>query len=200
MLQNPQQPPPCFGKSWDGKAPECKGGRDEGYINPRNKTNVRDQCRWYTSCASRTAATNIGPQHQTPPLIPVNRLAQPLPVPVPVQQGPGQPVQIRAAPQPTYAPQYYHPQQPAPVPQQSGYLVHPHQAYYGPSYVPMPVPQPGLQVHGYLSVPEPVDDRIHWIKRLFHELLRAMLKSAFHQGAHWFDHRTITRPPAPPPP
>jgi len=55
-----------------------------------------------------------------------------------------------------------------------------------------------MEMHGYLTVPEPVDDDVPWLTRLFHEASRAMAKSAFHQGSHFFDHNTINRPKPPP--
>lgn len=209
MTQPSQQPPPpCFGHSWSSSAVECRGGKDEAYLNPRNNTNVRDQCRWYANCASRTSA-NSQAVRPPAPLIPTHRLAHPYPAPpppvAPVQAGPGQPVRIQP-PQPWYPPQQQYPQYqqqvPAPVPQQQhhGYYGTPHQAYYGPQYVPMPMQVPGAQMHGYLSVPEPVETTTSWIKRLFFEMIRAAFKGLLHQSAHVVDHVPFTRPQPPQPP
>jgi len=202
-------PPQCFGKHWSNSAPECKGGLDPSYVNPANGTNRRNPCQWFQSCASRTQAASQG-QGQPPPtqLIPMNRLANPPPV-VPIQHGPGQPVQIRPYQQPIH-PYYQHQQQQQPPqyaqPQYVGQMASPQQAYYGAPYVPMPMQQPGMQVHGYLSIPEPVRDDIHWFWRLVGNAVRAMFKAATHESSHFFDHNTFNRPqppqlpPAPPAP
>lgn len=193
------QIPQCFGKHWSSTAVECKGGLDPSYVSTTG-SNRREPCRWFTSCASRTHAANQGQVQPPPPtqLIPTNRLANPPPA-TPVQQGPGQPVQIRPTYPPTH-PYYQHVPQPMPYapPQQYGaQMVPPHQAYYGTPYVPMPMQQPGMQVHGYLSIPEPVRDDIHWFWRLVGNAIRAMFKAATHESSHFFDHNTFNKPRPP---
>jgi hypothetical protein len=85
-------------------------------------------------------------------------------------------------------------------------MASPHQAYYGAPYVPLPMQQPGMQVHGYLSIPEPVRDDVHWFWRLVSNAVRAMFKAATHETSHFIDHNTFNRPqppqlpPAPPGP
>lgn len=198
------QVPQCFGKHWSNTATECRGGLDPSYVNPTNGSNRRDPCRWFQACASRTQAASLGQTQQQVPtqLVPVNRLANP-PAVVPVQTGPGQPVQIQ---RPVH-PYYQQPQQYAPQPTQYvGQMAPPYQAYYGAPFVPVPMQQPGMQVHGYLSIPEPVRDDIHWFWRLMGNAIRAMFKAATHESSHFFDHNTFNRPqppqlpPAPPTP
>jgi len=201
-------PPNCFGQSWSPSAVECTGGLDPGYINPTNHTNRRDRCDWYQQCASKTAATNLSQQRPGPPpvpqVIPVNRLAQPYqhpqPAVVPVQQGPGRPVQVQPQPYQPYHPQYpiyQQPQHQTTVPYNIA-MVPAHQAYYGPPLVPMAHQVPGAQMLAYLSVPEPVTTGGSWLARFAFEILRAILKAAFHQGAHYVDHRSFTKPEEPP--
>lgn len=52
----------------------------------------------------------------------------------------------------------------------------------------------------YISVPEPVNDGVGFVRRLFFEIIRAALKGLSHQAAHVFDHVTFTRPRLPPSP
>lgn len=200
------QVPQCFGKLWSNTASECRGGLDPSYINPNdgpNKgTNRRDQCRWFQSCASRTNASNLGqPQAYIPPtqLTPMSRLANPPPV-IPMQAGPGQPVRLQSTYQPPVTHPYY--QHHAPTQYAPTQMAPAHQVYYGPQLVPVPMQQPGMQVHGYLSVPEPVRDDIHWFWRLVSNAVRAMFKAATHESSHFFDHNTFNRPKPPqlPPP
>lgn len=190
-------PPGCFGHLWAPTAVECKGGLDPGYTNPTNQSNKRDQCQWYSSCATRTAATRLS-ANQPPPvpqqIIPTNRLMPP--APVAYQPGPGRPVQV----QPGYSQQqqsYYHPAPPNPVPYGNIPQVPIHQAWYGPTHVPMAYQLPGAQMPSYLAVPEPVTSGTTWWGRLLLEALRAMMKAAFHQGSHYVDHRSITKPREP---
>jgi hypothetical protein len=193
-----QSTPPCFGLSWSAEATECKGGLDPGYINPSNGTNRRDPCRWYSQCASRTAAIKLASHPPPQQLITTNRLAQPHQPPVvPFQAGPGRPVQIQSAPQqqpfhPPYPPQQYQSTVPYTM-----VMVPANQAYYGPPMVPMAHQVPGAQMLAYLSVPEPVVPGTGWFGRLLFELFRAVIKAACHQAAHYVDHRSFVKPAEP---
>jgi len=199
--------PQCFGKLWSNTAAECKGGLDPSYINPQTNTNRRDPCKWFQACASKTGAASLshgfpGGQQQAPTqLIPLNRLANP-PGVFPISQGPGQPVRLQPQQQHPYyqQPQYVQPQpqqyqQPQYIPQvPQGMYVTPQQAYHGPQFVPAPMQQPGMQVHGYITIPEPVRDDVHWFMRLTANAVRAMVKAATHETAHFVDHNTFNRP------
>jgi len=89
-------------------------------------------------------------------------------------------------------------QQQAPqwAPQLAQQLAAPAMAQYGPQLVPMNFQLPGAQMPGYLTLPEPIIADVPWYLRLFHELTRAALKSAFHQGANFFDHNPFRSYPA----
>ena len=173
-------PPDCFGKRWSATAVECKGGLDPMYENPADGTHKRERCYWYSQCASRTCASQVAsnPQQQPAPMTGVTRYHQP-PAPLPSRP---------AAPQP-------YPQQPVIV--QPVVVAPPHQAYYGPQQVPVAQPQPGMQMLGYLSNPEPVDPNVPWYKRLGHEIARSWAKSGGHTVASFFDHFTFTQPKPP---
>lgn len=81
-----------------------------------------------------------------------------------------------------------------PVQYSSVPMVPVHQAWYGPTHVPMAYQLPGAQMPSYLAVPEPIIQGTSWWVRLMLEAFRAMLKAAFHQGSHYVDHRSMTRP------
>lgn len=65
-------------------------------------------------------------------------------------------------------------------------------AQMGPMMVPVPHQMPSSQMPYYLTIPEPVDPNVHWLRRLGHEIVRSMFKSASHTGAAFFDHNTFT--------
>jgi hypothetical protein len=185
--------PSCFGTNlWSAAAPECIGGPDSAYSNPRTGNNVRERCAWYSSCASVSASNKVRSQN----LIPPNQLTR-----VPIA-----PVQVMPPPKPAFNPllprqnpvypQHY--QQPQQYIAQQAYMVPPWQAQQGPQMVPVVYQQPGSQMPAYLTVPEPVDlDESPW-RRLIREIFRSMFKSAGHTTASYFDH-TPMRPHAPPP-
>ena len=79
-------------------------------------------------------------------------------------------------------------------------MVPPYVASYGPQMVPMPYQQPGAQMPGYLSVPEPIDPRVPLWLRFLLSIGRAAFKAIFHTGAHLVDHEPIIKyqPPEPP--
>jgi hypothetical protein len=79
-------------------------------------------------------------------------------------------------------------------------MVPAHQAYWGPPMVPMAQQVPGAQMFAYLSVPEPVVAGGGWFTRLVLELVRAVIKAACHQAAHYVDHRSFAVPHDPTPP
>lgn len=120
------------------------------------------------------------------------------PVPAPTPQ----PIQMYQQPQvPVRPPQW----QPQPQPQQ--YQPYAMQApQYGqvpmvppwqagmPQVVPMNMPTPGMQMMGYLAVPEPVIEGQHWAARLGFSVLRAMFKASGHTVANFFDFNTFGGP------
>jgi hypothetical protein len=175
--------PNCFGRLWDPRAVECTGGLDSLYTNPGDGTHKRERCNWYSQCSVRTTAADmekrnlVSPQNLIRPPQPGVLVSQP-PSPIsPVKPGA---IQI-----------------PTPMAMQTHYAnyVTPQQAYYGPAMVPANYQQPGMQVLGYLAVPEPISPIVPWWMRLFHEMGRAALKGLFHTGANFFDHNPMSRPP-----
>lgn len=195
---------PCFGFSWNGGDPQCAGGLDPVYTNPKAKSSInpngdpripihrRDRCVWFSQCAHQTnfnkmrghvtpitVAGDVRPQH----VAPRSQVVRPAQGTVPVQQ-----------PQPS--PGYY-PQSQYAQPQSQ--MVPPYIASYGPQVVPMPFQQPGAQMPGYLSVPEPIDPSIPGWLRAILSLIRVALKAICHQGSHMADHEPFIRYPQPPP-
>lgn len=167
-------PPQCFGKSWDPKDKLCAGGLDPLYVNPISHTQVRDRCQFYSSCAARTTAEMQSKQASTPQLVSPASLVRP-----PGQFQPPSLVPPVQQTQPVYRP-------PVPYPQ-----------YQQPQqYVPQhSLQQPGMQVLGYLSVPEPVDWAVPWWLRMIREMIRSAFKGMLHSGAHFFDHNPFTKKP-----
>ena len=184
--------PPCFGKSWNGGDVVCKGGLDPTYTNPRSKTHKRDQCVFFTQCAHQT---NFNRMRGHIPVEALTRNKQPV-APRSQTVQPAQPTTQTVQQNQQVHPGYY--QQPTWNNQQ---MVPPYIASYGPQMVPMPYQQPGAQMPGYLTVPEPIDSRVPlWIRFLLN-IGRAAVKAIFHTGAHMADHETIIKyqPPKPPP-
>jgi hypothetical protein len=72
-----QNVPNCFGKEWDRNAPECKGGLDPTYSDPRTGGHVRERCSFFQECGARTLSTSREVQ-----LLPASSLARPSQVPV----------------------------------------------------------------------------------------------------------------------
>lgn len=204
--------PSCFGKNWEAKHPECAGGLDPAYTNPKDGSHHRDRCKWYSQCATRTTAnrtsSNFVPsnhlvRHRQPPPNPahaaqafvtgamrgITRASQPHPASGKVQVKPG----AQPAPTPPVQPYYG---QPATA------MVHPAMAS-NPWAVPMNYQTPGAQIPGYLTVPEPVVMGQHWTHRLGLSLVRAALKAGGHTIANFFDHQPMNPwhpPPQEPPP
>lgn len=200
-------PPLCFGKSWEAGHPECAGGADAAYVNPRDGSHRRDRCGYFSACASRTA-TNRLQLDRNPELMPASTLVRP-PQPPPatpspqtykpfdtvvnsvsqLARGTSQALQHRPAPpSQVYQTQGGHPMS-------SPWLVHPAHAST-PQYVPMNYTWPGAQMPSYLSVPEPTE--VPLIKRLGFTVLRAMLKAAGHALSNFFDHAPFSKWQPPP--
>jgi hypothetical protein len=195
-------PPPCFGKSWEANHPECAGGLDAAYRNPRDQSNRRDKCAWFSACATRTVAARVA-QHQpsTQQVIPVSHLvrqpmqpqpAQPSPIPQPFQsivKGVNQAAQsmtqqtmsMQARFTPPPGQPYYG--QPSPL------MVHPSQASM-PWVVPMNYPAPGTQMPSFLTVPEPLGSSLG--RMLIATIARSMVKAGCWAMANWVDHIPLT--------
>lgn len=177
-------PPQCFGSKWDPKASECAGGLDAMYTNPSDGTHRRDKCSWYSQCAARTCMGTSGAQ-----VAPAQMMAGQPPVP------PGQ--LVRHPQQPMQPARMMMPGQQPMAMQQPIWMVPPEQAYYGVQQVPMNHQQPGMQVAGYLSVPEPIQIGVPWYRRLGIEMVRSAFKGLFHTGANFFDHVPFSSPRPP---
>jgi hypothetical protein len=209
----------CFGRHWDPNDVECRGGHDPCYVHPRNQTHVRDRCVHYTDCARRTSESQVQQSQQPyqqqpmpypqPQLIPVQQVLRPQLTPTyqrpytglagPAPQPQIQPVvPLKQMLPPAYQNLYNQVQQQNPqwANALAAQMAPPSMAQWGPQMVPMNFQWPGMQMPGYLTVPEPVQSN-PWYVRLGHEVIRAMLKSAFHQGANFFDHNTFRPYPQP---
>lgn len=200
--------PSCFGKSWDPNAVECKGGLDPAYSNPRTGTKLRDACSWFQQCRQQVSAPQLLPSSSlmsrpaiAPPRLPPTGYTPYVP-PKPTYAAPpthySLPTAMQVlpqappAPQIQHAPQFYHQPMPQHQPPAQNY-VPAHVAQLGPAYVPMPYQNPGSQMPQYLTVPEPVNDNVHWATRLFRELFRAVIKSFGHQLAAHVDSHSFQR-------
>lgn len=195
MNQKPAGSPPCYpdptrpgdALMHSAQAPECAGGFDATYTNPIDNSKRRDRCVWYGNCAQATqmergrrqALVQIRPNPGT--VGPVQQPALP-PIQQPGGFRPGAPLQYPMQ-QPQQMYQQYPMQQQQPVQYAAPYV-----AQYGPMMVPVPMQQPGAQMHAYLSAPEPIDPNEHWSMRLGREIARSMAKSSGHTAAHFFDH------------
>ena len=172
-----QEFPTCLGERWEARASECAGGLDPAYVNPKDGSNKRERCAWYSQCAAKTAAQKL------PALVQVR------PSKVPSFQPQQQPQQQQQVPvQPPYQQQYQYPQQMMPVPQQPAPMMVPPQQAQVPYMVPMNFAPQGMQMPGYLTVPEPIVPGQHWGKRLGFSVARSMAKAAGHTIANFFDH------------
>lgn len=198
MSQIPVGAPSCYGTQWSATAVECTGGPDPAYTHPQTGAHVRERCGYYQVCGATTASARIQHNVPQPALIPTTALARPLPQPPP--PAPVQVLPKPVAPNPYIPPkvppqqfvqQYQQQQQQYHPVQYQGQLVPPWMAQQGPALVPMQYQQPGTQIPGYLSVPEPVVPGDSWFSRLFREIFRSMFKASAHQTASFFDHTPI---------
>lgn len=75
-------PPKCFGKSWDSSASECAGGADPAFSEERLDTktgekylsHIREKCGYFDDCGSRTQALKM--QQASNQLVPATSLAR----------------------------------------------------------------------------------------------------------------------------
>jgi len=199
----------CWGESWDATNVLCAGGVDPAYIHPGTGSNKRERCKYFATCAAETNARRA--QRQQTQVVPAQQLIQPpmtgapvVPTPTstaPFMMPPPPPQWQHAQPKPVVsAPQmaYSTAAQPGAWPGMSQpQMVNPAYASM-PAYVPMNLPAMGAQIPSYLTVPEPLDPKVHWAMRLFHSLLRATAKAGCHTAANFFDHYTFTPYSQPP--
>lgn len=185
------QVPSCFGKQWEANHPECKGGTDPLYVNPKTGSHVRDRCKWYSQCAQKTVGTRT--QQRTGGVIPPQQILRPPPAPPAPNFAPPMPnqnTQARAAPPPLPAQQ---PQMAQPMYQQPVYhnnmpYVQPQMAAM-PSAVPMNHAMEGAQVPSFVMVPEPyLNDGTSHGKRLARTMFRSMGKAAGIAFANYMDY------------
>ena len=185
------QRPACFGKSWNPRDAECKGGLDPGYTNPSDGTHRREKCTWFQQCGHATQMNNA-PAHQ-PSLIPPHalhqRVSQPQPQPyIPPRPPPGPYGSVHQTP--TYAAQPM--QQMAPSYGMPATMVAPWVAQQGPTLVPLPQQMPSSVMPFYLTVPEPVDPNVSFLKRVALSGSRSMVKAFCHTVAALVDHTPFT--------
>lgn len=199
--------PPCFGKLWDPRNNECKGGNDPSYVNPRTGTNKRDMCRFYSACSGATNQNRLndatqGPQ--PPPVIPASRLGQKFPAPPP--PAPSAPTPGAIPPPPPIPPpapqqqtvpqaQVMSPQQPMAQQQVTymGQMPWTQPGYAGqPALVPMNQPMPGAAVPSFLTVPEPVNPDVPFMTRFARTMWRSACKATAIGAANFIDYNPIT--------
>lgn len=175
MANVTQDPPSCYGSLWDGTSPECRGGVDPAYKNEETGSNLRDRCKWFDSCGSRTQAAKQS-QYVDPRNLVRNNVVptiQPLQQPPPFQSKFNPPPPVQQVIRPAYPPM-----QQAPVQvNQMGM---------------MPV---NYQMPGYLSVPEVRYEGEGFMKILWRTVLRAVGKSVGHSVSHLFDTTVLGTPP-----
>lgn len=177
--QRMTEPPICFGKEWEAAAPECNGGPDPKWTNPKTGSHVREKCQYFYECGARKGAS---PAKET--IIPAAQLIRPIPLPAPVapprpevdlkeflqrQQQLKSLADLQAlSAQRSYAPQ---------APQQPAFVQH--------GQAPSPVNP--YSVAPYLTTPEQrAPDGTVW-GVLARETVRSMGKSVGHTIAHFFD-------------
>lgn len=194
MSQNPVGAPSCYGTQWSATAVECTGGPDPAYTHPQTGAHVRERCGFYQMCGAATSSARLQYNQPQPALVPTAALTRPLPQPpAPVQVLP-KPVAPNPYIAPKVPPQQFvqqYQQQYQPVQYQQQHMVPPWIAQQGPALVPMQYQQPGSQIPGYLSVPEPVVAGDSWLSRLFREIFRSVFKASAHTTASFFDHTPI---------
>jgi len=190
----------CFGKHWEARAIQCAGGSDPAYCDV-NGSNQRERCAWYAKCASETVRENMAarPLEQ-------QQVRPPMQVPMQTQQNPIHSI-LRGVAQGTGSALMRHltqqtQQMAPPVPVQQHMVP---QAHYGypaqvmvqpamasvPYMVPMNYQAPGMQMPGYLSVPEPPMEGQHWLTRLLLNIGRSMVKAGAHTTANFIDHTPV---------
>jgi hypothetical protein len=205
---NDKTVPTCFGRHWDGDAPECKGGLDPAYAHPISDSCVRPPCNWYATCGAtycnRVKAVPAQPmtptQHRPPPQpqpyqqtsYPQTSYPQtrqqtyvqhvPAPQPAPVQY---------AQPQQTQLQQIQQPQQMQPQAGPGQRVMYINGVPYGPvdaaatpPMVPMATVMPGVQAQSFLSVPESGNGAgAFWAS-----IVRGMSKGGLQMALHRIDY------------
>lgn len=73
--QEVEERPNCFGKLYDGAAPECVGGHDAAYSDPESGSRVRPRCNFVSTCAVHMQASRQITHH--PNLVPASNLTRP---------------------------------------------------------------------------------------------------------------------------
>ncbi len=186
--------PQCYGKEWEANAPECAGGLDPAFTDPKNGSHIRQKCPFYDSCGARTriaanGQTTVVPIQQqqqvfrpTAPLLPPPSLFQPKPT-SPGLQSVAQAVQAASMASHQVRP----PIMPV-VPTVHHSVVG--QTY--PQYMALDFRMPS-----YLTVPEPVMPGDTVWSVLGRELIRAGLKAFGHALASFVDRTILRRNPPP---
>lgn len=195
--QRKDEVPPCYGKDWNGNAPECAGGPDPKFTDRDTGSHVREVCDYFQSCGSQVNARRLIPAAQ------LVRQAPPAPPTVQhsastfreyAQQQQAAQVQAaaiaaaqRAAMAPQPPPQYVYPYQQQPAPQMMqmpAQYQHPAHTY-----------QLNYQVPGYLTVPEQRSVEGSFWGLLGREALRSIGKAFGHTVANFFDANPFRLPP-----
>jgi hypothetical protein len=179
-----QETPSCFARDWDKDAPECAGGKDATYTNPRTGLNVREPCSFFSSCGARVQASRMAASG----VIPASHLVRP-PILTPPPTPPAsmgdylrqRQAEFAAVEQARGLP-YMRPPIPAPGPQP-----YPQQQVHHPGQVW----NLNYGMPGYLSVPEERMDGEGLKSVLLREVIRGVFKAIGHVLAHFFDSRRI---------
>jgi hypothetical protein len=200
-------PPSCFGKHWNPKEPECRGGNDPSYINQVTGSNRRETCRWYSQCATAQNSPVVSPvippqallSHRPPPApprpVPSPAFSQtPAPPAPPSPQMQHQPVLQYSSYQGVQAPQYVNHQHQH-LQQQPHHVQGPYvQPVYAAQPVAVPANQPmvGAATQSFLMVPEPYNDGASHGQRLMRTMFRSMAKAGALAVANYMDYYPIT--------
>jgi hypothetical protein len=175
--------PSCYGKPgyWDKNAPECAGGPDTNFVNPRTGKNVRDQCSHFNPCGTRAAMHGIIPAQQLlrPPVVP--------PPPVPSYQ-PYQPVPP-APPAPPVPPPHYATYMARAEAESRAALGQPPQPPYVGGW------SASYAVPSFLSVQEMRHPGESWWAPFGRMALRGIGKAIGMVFAHWWDVTVLKLPP-----
>ena len=212
-----QGAPPCFGKEWSNRAPECTGGPDPNFRDEDGK-HVRPRCGWHTTCGAVTQSSRlIAPQTlirpqvpqaaaptfaPTPPGMPPRPawtppVSHPPVAPQSVQQTDWQRVEqqrqegLRRMQAPSFAStvRYDTPQYPAAQGQPQQFV------QQGPIHYPAQTWQVGYGMPAYLTQEEVRHAGESWWWVFVREIFRGALKALFHSGARYIDVNPFKGPP-----
>lgn len=182
--------PPCFGKEWNPREPECAGGPDPNFTDAHGG-HIRQQCEVFSRCAARTQILKNSSN-----LVPTSSLVRPLitppPPPAPVrtfdewarQQNVNwveeQRLRALSAPRPAQGPTVPH----SPQQQLGGHYA----AHYPATRYELNYAAPDV-----LTVPEERVEGEHWVWPFLREGGRAAIKFLFMAWAASLDKNRLRK-------